>query len=129
MPVFLSVVGPTGGADGRTLCCRGRTARNSKWPFSVAAGDVEIYLRRPSHPYAAPYHEGGRHVGAASCGTGRAAQPPLLSTAVRLLHGEERAVVAAAADTLYYNKVVEAEPWMRASELFAYGGLRVRGLL
>ena len=33
------------------------------------------------------------------------------------LHGEERAVVAAAADTLYYNKVVEAEPWMRASEL------------
>ena len=33
------------------------------------------------------------------------------------LRGEERAVVAAAADTLYYNKVVGVEPWMRASAL------------
>ena len=33
------------------------------------------------------------------------------------LRGEERAVVAAAADTLYYNKVVGVEPWMRASVL------------
>ena len=33
------------------------------------------------------------------------------------LRGEERAAVAAAADTLYYNKVVGVEPWMRASAL------------
>lgn len=33
------------------------------------------------------------------------------------LRGEERAAVAAASDTLYYNKVVGVEPWMRASAL------------
>ena len=33
------------------------------------------------------------------------------------LRGEERVAVAAAADTLYYNKVVGVEPWMRASAL------------
>ena len=33
------------------------------------------------------------------------------------LRGEERAEVIAASDTLYYNKVVEVEPWMRSSDL------------
>ena len=115
MPVFLSVVGPTGGADGRTcVVVAGQHATQSG--LFRGCRRCGNYLRRPSHPYAAPYHEAGDTL----------ALPPVELAGQRnrryfdrraALHGEERAVVAAAADTLYYNKVVEAEPWMRASEL------------
>ena len=115
VPVFLSVVGPTGGADGRTrvVVAGQHAAQSGLFRGCRRCGN---HVGRPSHPYAASHHEGRRYV----------ELPPVELAGKRnrryfdrraALRGEERAAVAAASDTLYYNKVVGVEPWMRASAL------------
>ena len=110
VPVFLSVVGPTGGADGRTrvVVAGQHAAQSGLFRGCRRCGN---HVGRPSHPYAASHYEGRRYADAASCGARR------YFDRRAALRGEERVAVAAAADTLYYNKVVGVEPWMRASAL------------
>ena len=88
----LSVVGPTGGADGRTRVVVADSTQ-LKVAFSVAAGDGN-HVGRPSHPYAASHYEGRRYADAALLWSWPASATAVIFDRRAALRGEERVAVA-----------------------------------